>query len=148
MTVCECFSDDQLRSFQRAFSHYDKDKDGVLAVEDLPKALKVIGIIPTQEELNGMLVDLGDSPLDVLEFISLIYFFLRGADSREELIRAFAVFDEDHDGKIPADTVSQILSNLKHPVPDEQINEVLEQLNNDENGLIDYAEMICLLRPE
>ncbi|OHT02450.1 EF hand family protein [Tritrichomonas foetus] len=148
MTVCECFSDDQLRSFQRAFSHYDKEKTGVLNLDDLQKALKIIGIVPTQEELNGMKIDLGNAPLDILEFISLIYYFLRGSDTQEELIRAFAVFDEDNDGKIPAETAEQILSNLKHPVPKDHIEEVLAQIGADENGLIDYAEMIRVLKPE
>lgn len=148
MTVCECFTDDQLRSFRRAFKHFEQNKSGIINFEDLPKALKLVGISPTQEELKGMKTDLGDSQLDLLEFISLIYYFLRGADTREELIRAFSVFDKDHDGKIPIDEAKQILANLKHPVPNEQIEEVMIQLNNGNDNLIDYAQMIKLLRPE
>ncbi|KAK8885570.1 Calmodulin-like protein 4 [Tritrichomonas musculus] len=148
MTVCECFSDDKLRSFRRAFKHYEQKKSGILNFEDLPKALLLVGISPTSEELNGMKADLGDAELDLLEFISLIYYFLRGADTTEELIRAFSVFDRDHDGKIKADEARKILANLKHPVPKEQIEEVLAQLRNDDDDLIDYAEMIKSLRPE
>lgn len=147
MTVCEIFNDDQLRSFRRAFKHFEQNKSGIMNFDDLPKALKLIGISPTQAELKGMKSDLGDSQLDLLEFISLIYYFLRGADTREELIRAFSVFDKDNDGKIPVDEAKQILANLKHPVPSEQIDEVMIQLSNNEN-LIDYAEMIRILRPE
>ena len=148
MTVCECFSDDQLRSFRRAFKNYEQKKTGILNFDDLPKALKLVGIFPTPEELKGMKADLGDSQLDLLEFISLIYYFLRGADTTEELIRAFSVFDKDHDGKIPIDDARSILENLKHPVPKEQIEEVMVQLSNDDDKLIDYAKMIQKLRPE
>lgn len=148
MTVCECFSDDQLRSFRRAFNHFDRKKNDNMDFDDLPKALKLVGIIPTPDELQSMKQDVGDSPLDLLEFISLIYYFLRGADTKEELIRAFSVFDEDHDGKIPVNEATQILSNLKHPVPQEQINEIMQTLDKNDDHLIDYARMIEILRPE
>lgn len=148
MTVCECFSDDQLRSFRRAFNHFDRKKNDNMDFDDLPKALKLVGIIPTRDELQSMKQDVGDSPLDLLEFISLIYYFLRGADTKEELIRAFSVFDEDHDGKIPVNEATQILSNLKHPVPQEQINEIMQTLDKNDDHLIDYARMIEILRPE
>ena len=76
----------------------------------------------------------------------MIYYFLRGADTREELIKAFAVFDKDKDGLIDVQTAKDILTNLKHPVPEEQVDELMKKL--DQNGKIDYAQMICELRPQ
>lgn len=144
--VCECLSDEQLRSFKRAFDHYDKDKDGSIDANDFKSALKMVGIIPTSDELEAMLQDINNEKITLVDFVAVIYYFLRGADTREELIKAFAVFDKDKDGLIDVQTAKDILTNLKHPVPEEQVDELMKKL--DQNGKIDYAQMICELRPQ
>lgn len=140
-------TDDQLRSFQKAFQRYDKDKDDLIDTEEVKKALRALGIVPTDEEFEAMQYDLHEK-VDVSSFIAVVYYFLRGADSQEELIRAFAVFDNDHDGKIPVDTAIQILTNLKHPVPRDMVDQIMAELNTNGDDLIDYSEMIRKLRPK
>jgi Ca2+-binding EF-hand superfamily protein len=146
--VCDCLTDDQLKSFKRAFDHRDKDQDGHVNRDEFKAALKLVGIIPTDDEFRAMLEDIGKESIDLLDFVSVIYYFLRGADSREELIRAFAVFDKAGDGKIPVETAVQILTNLKHPVPREQVDELMQKLDHGNSGKVDYAAMIRELRPE
>jgi Ca2+-binding EF-hand superfamily protein len=144
--VCECFTDDQLKQFRRVFDHYDADKDQHIAKpEEFRRALKSLGICPTAEELRAMCSASPAPTMDLPEFISIIYYFLRGGDSPKELTRAFAVFDRDNQGTIPRETAKQILANLKHPLPEDQIDELLEKL--DERGLINYARMIAELKP-
>ena len=106
----------------------------------------MVGIVPTQEELRAMLTEINNEDVSISDFILVSYYFLRGADTRDELIRAFAVFDEDNDGKIDVETIRNILANLRHPVPKEQIDEIVAKLEKD--GAIDYAEMIRELRPQ
>lgn len=137
---------DQLRSFKRAFDHCDKNHDGQLTQEELVSALKIVGIVPTQEDLRSMLHEVKSEEASIEDFILVAYYFLRGADTREELIKAFAVFDEDGDGKIDVETIRNILANLRHPVPKDQIDEIVAKLEKD--GAIDYAEMIRELRPQ
>lgn len=144
--MCECLSDEQLRSFKRAFEHYDKDKDGSIDENEFKSALKMVGIIPTSDELQAMLMDINSKTITLVDFVAVIYYFLRGADTREELIKAFAVFDKDKDGLIEVQTAKDILTNLKHPVPAEQVDELMKKL--DQDGKVDYAQMICELRPQ
>lgn len=144
--VSKCISDEQLRSFRRAFEHYDKDGDGIVDEKGFRHALTMVGICPTEEELNSMKEDIGSEEIHLVDFIAVIYYFLRGADTQEELIKAFAVFDKNKDGEIDADTARNILLNLKHPVPEEHVNEIMKKLNV--NGKVNYANMIKELRPQ
>ena len=142
-----CLSDKQLKSFKKAHAHYAKSSTRALEPEDLPKALKMVGIRPTDDEVKEMLDEIGDAPIDLIEFTICIYYFLRAADSQEELINAFKIFDVDKTGKLPASRIREILSSLKHPVSQPLIDELINQLNKDGSNMIDYAEMIRLMRP-
>jgi calcium-binding protein CML len=147
-SVCDCLTDDQLREFIRVFQYYDRDKDGFLARPEFLSALKLIGIVPTAEELEAMHADIGRDAASLADFISVIYYFLRGTETAAELIRAFAIFDRDGDGRLPVGRASEILRGLKHPVDAERIAELMRALDPDGTGLIDYREMIRRLRPE
>lgn len=149
MSDLNFITDNQLRTFQAAFDHYDKSKQGMISINDISKALKLIGIIITYDDLQNMLssslIDEETQLFDFPEFVSIIYYYLRGADTQEELIRAFSSFDTDHDGKIPIGLMSDILTNLKHPIPKERADELLERYKD--NDLIDYKQFIKKVRP-
>ncbi|EAY00901.1 EF hand family protein [Trichomonas vaginalis G3] len=146
--VCACLTNNQLKSFKKAFNHYSRQNNGILKPEDLPKALKMVGIRPTDEEIQEMIEEIGtDNPIDIVEFTICIYYFLRAADTQEELINAFKIFDKKKQGKLPTATIQQILTSLKHPVSQPLIQELISQLDKDGSHMIDYAEMIRLMRP-
>ena len=141
-----CISDDQLRSFKKTFNHFAKK--GEMKPEDLPNAFKMLGIKPTDDEIREMLEEIGnETPIDLIEFTICVYYFLRGADSQEELINAFKIFDKKNEGKLPAATITKILTSLKHPVSQQLIDDTLKQLDTDGKHMIDYAEMIRMMRP-
>ena len=145
---CSCLTDQQLKSFKKAFMHFAKNQEHLLTPEDLPKAFKMCGLRPTDDEIKEMLEEIGEeNPIDIVEFIICIYYFLRSADTQEELIDAFKIFDTKKTGKLPEGTIRQILSSLKHPVSPQLIDELINQLNKDGSNMIDYADMIRLMRP-
>ena len=145
---CACLSDKQLRSFKKAYAHYSKNSERLLKPEDFGKALKMVGIRPTNEEIKEMLDEIGaNNPINLIEFTICIYYFLRAADTQEELINAFKIFDTKKTGKLPVKTIHQILASLKHPVPQPHIDELTTQLDKDGSHMIDYAAMIRLMRP-
>jgi Ca2+-binding EF-hand superfamily protein len=145
--ACPTLTDQQLTTFKSTFIHYAGSDGKTIPRSTFSNALRSIGIVPTREELNSMLQDIRGDSLDFIDFVILIYYFLRGADTTEEVIRAFAVFDEDKDGLISIETAKQVLINLKHPVPEDKVDQILRTLHRDDE-LIDYAKMIAELRPK
>jgi Ca2+-binding EF-hand superfamily protein len=113
--ACRCLTDEQLRSFIRVFQ--DCQTGGCLAGKaGLAKALRQVAIVPTETEIDMMLLDVADRDrIDQIDFIIVIYYFMRGAYTSDELNRVFEVFDEDRDGKIPIETTRNVLrgSNIR-----------------------------------
>jgi Ca2+-binding EF-hand superfamily protein len=143
--ACGSLSDEQLKLFAGEFERLQHGKP-VNGREELATLMRQVGLRPTEEELGEMIEDVPNpQKIDLPDFIILVYYFLRGTDSADDLIRAFSVFDADDSGKIPSDTARAVLTNLKHPVPDEQIDALLREL--DEGGYIEIAKMIHKLKP-
>ena len=149
MTCLECLSDQQIKNYNKAFISYADKNTGTIKPGDFEKVLRKIGIRPTKEEISDMLNEIGeDNPIDFVEILISIYYYLRAADTQEELIKAFKIFDTKGNGKISIKTINHILSNLKHPVSQEVIDQVVNDLDKDGSHMIDYAEMIKLLHPK
>lgn len=148
MSGTDVISDEQLKCFQQTFAHSDKDKDGKINQDEFKKALKNIGIIPTPEELQGMLKDFNGEYIDIYRFSFILYHYIRGADSQEELIRAFSVFDPNGQGFITTDNVRNILSNLRHPLPSDKIEKIIQRADPQGTGKITPADLVKQIRPQ
>lgn len=57
---------------------------------------------------------------------------------------AFRIFDSEGKGAIQLEMVKEILTLLGHEVNDEELEEVMEEFDEDENGTIEFAEFIKL----
>jgi Ca2+-binding EF-hand superfamily protein len=134
--------DSQLRALKRAFEHYDTDQDGLITKDDgLPRALKAVGIVPTSEEFQGMCDSAPHQTIDLVAFVSIVYHFLRWTDTEEELERAFRGCARDpKKDSLPVDTAKQILLNLKHPLPEAQVDDLVKKLGR--SGVIKIADMV------
>jgi Ca2+-binding EF-hand superfamily protein len=151
----DCFTDQQLAAFKRVFERCDTDNDEFLSPDQFLEALRALGMVPNQEDFHAMLQDLnqGAEPdqddqlsIDLAGFIKVLYYYTRGADTTEDLISAFAVFDPGKTGKITIDNAKSILGGLRNRLPEDRINELMQRLKKGDSNEIDYAEMIRLLR--
>lgn len=57
---------------------------------------------------------------------------------------AFRIFDSDGTGAIQLEMVKEILTLLGHDVNDDELDEVMEEFDEDENGTIEFSEFIKL----
>lgn len=57
---------------------------------------------------------------------------------------AFRIFDSEGSGAIQLEMVKEILTLLGHEVDDNELDEVMEEFDEDENGTIEFAEFIKL----
>jgi hypothetical protein len=57
---------------------------------------------------------------------------------------AFRIFDSEGKGNIQLEMVKEILTLLGHEVNDAELEEVMEEFDEDENGTIEFAEFIKL----
>merc|ERR1719409_2110547 len=98
-------SDEQIAEFKEAFLLFDKDGDGTITTKELGTVMRSLGQTPTEAELHDMINEVdndGSGTIDFAEFLSLMSKKMKDADSEEELIEAFKVFDRDGNGFISA----------------------------------------------
>ena len=131
-------------NYKNAFDAFDEDRDDMITKEVLGKLLRALGYNPYPEEVEDMIEDVGgDGKIDFDSFMYLVSKHAREADPEKELVDAFRVFDKKGTGKLPRETISKILKNLKQPFTDDQIEELFNKAGRDQQ--IDYAEFVTIM---
>ncbi|GMH20187.1 hypothetical protein Nepgr_022028 [Nepenthes gracilis] len=96
-----------------AFKLIDRDGDGRITKPELEALFCSIGASPpSDEEIEAMLREIdrdGDGCISLEEFCAVSPAFVPASDSAE-LREAFDVFDADHDGKITAEELLNVLT--------------------------------------
>jgi Ca2+-binding EF-hand superfamily protein len=143
----EYFSPDEKENFQHAFNAFDDDRDGKIPPKQLGKLLRAVGFNPFPEEIEDMKWDAcpHGGTLDFEAFYYLLSQYARAVDPEAELVASFRLFDKRGTGRLPEETIANILRSIKHPFDENQIAEIISQATIDENGMIDYREFVQLM---
>ena len=63
----------------------------------------------------------------------------------EEYKMAFSLFDENGDGSISSIEIEQVMQKMGYKPTKEEVNDMLNELDVDQNGTIDFNEFITLM---
>lgn len=104
--------------------------------------MRALGFEPKKEEIKKMISDIdkdGSGTIDFNEFLELmtakmvfknISFYLcpqSERDSREEILKAFRLFDDDETGKISFKNLKRVAKELGENLTDEEIQEMIDE---------------------
>ena len=129
---------------EQLFNYLDIKRKGTINKEDIPEALRFLGIIKTKSEIDFLVQGL-DSELTYDEFSSLVDEQLKSSLTKEQLIDSFDVFDPKKVGKCSANELFHSLRVVGEKLTDEEINYIKEKIIIDQNGNIDYKTLVELL---
>lgn len=143
-------TDRQIADLRQAFNLFDKDGDGHITAKELGVVMKSLGQSPTKEELRDMIqeVDLdGNKVIDFDEFCLMMAKMSYGADEDDEesYREAFNVFDKDGNGQIDRAELRSVLTNLGENLTEEQINEMIEEVDINGDGLVNFEEFKAMM---
>lgn len=137
--------EDQITALRQAFSKMDTNGDGQLTYDELKTGLKEIPEINIEEDdfMNAMAVmDANQNNLiDYTEFIAAClqsYNYLK----ENHLRSAFTYFDKDGSGTISQDELKICLQGEDFTLTEDQISKLLEGVDQNNDGQIDYTEFI------
>lgn len=141
------FSLEEKENFQHAFNAFDDDRDGKIPPRQLEKLLRAVGFNPFPEEVEDMIADAcpHGGTLDFEGFYYLLSQYARAVDPEADLVASFRLFDKRGTGRLPQETIANILRSIKHPFTEEQIDEILNQATLDKDSQIDYREFVQLM---
>lgn len=95
-------SDEQRRDIKEAFDLFDTENTGKIDTKELKVAIRALGFEPKKEEIKKMIaeIDKGDGKVSFEDFLELMTVKMAEKDTKEEIMKAFKLFDDDETGMI------------------------------------------------
>lgn len=148
-------SKDQLKVLKDAFDAFDTEKTGHIPLEVVGTILELLGHALTEEELQDVCEDYDVDESDMLEFdefVQLASNYVEPEEDydalRKELREVFMMYDKDGKGFIPLDSFKQILRELDGAVPEEELDDIIDEIDADGSGTVDFEEFMEVMTGE
>ena len=144
----EEISEEQRADYLDAFNMFDNNQDGTITREKLRNLLLKLNQTVTEDDLKDMIsvVDTtGDGKINFEEFVAMMEKRKNEADTEQEIINAFRVFDKDGNGLISKAELTNIMSILGDTLSSEEIEEMIIEADVDGDGFINYEEFVRMM---
>eukprot|EP00955_Chlamydomonas_euryale_P060389 357708-Chlamydomonas_euryale.AAC.6 len=111
--------------------------------QELKVAMRALGFEPKKEEIKKMIADIdkdGSGTIDFEEFLQMMTAKMGERDSREEIMKAFKLFDDDNTGFITLKNLKRVAKELGENLTDEELQEMIDEADRNGDGHIDEDE--------
>ncbi|XP_065738060.1 calcium-binding protein 4 [Phocoena phocoena] len=144
---------EELDELQAAFEEFDTDRDGYIGYRDLGECMRTLGYMPTEMELievsQHVKMRMGGR-VDFEEFVEMMGPKLREETAHmlgvRELRIAFREFDRDRDGRITVAELRQAApALLGEPLVGPELDEMLQEVDLNGDGTVDFDEFVMML---
>jgi EF hand len=100
---------------------------------------RALGFEPKKDEIKKMINDIdkdGSGTIDFDEFLQMMTAKMGERDSREEIMKAFRLFDDDETGKISFKNLKRVAKELGENMTDEELMEMIEEVRCLVGGIV------------
>merc|ERR1719199_2221819 len=142
-------TEEQKQEIKEAFDLFDTDGSHTIDAKELKVAMRALGFEPKKEEIKRMMseADRNDSGvIEFPEFLDLMTQKMADRDPREEMLKAFRLFDDDETGKISFKNLKRVAKELGENMTDDEIQEMIEEADRDNDGEIGEEEFIRIMK--
>ncbi|XP_027078523.1 caltractin [Coffea arabica] len=137
------------QEIREAFELFDTDNSGTIDAKELNVAMRALGFELTEEEINRMIAEVdkdGSGAIDFDEFVHMMTAKIGERDSKEELMKAFHIIDQDKNGKISIADIQRISRELGENFTERDIQEMVEEADRDHDGEVSAEEFMRMMR--
>ncbi|KAI4491629.1 hypothetical protein M0804_003021 [Polistes exclamans] len=142
-------TEDEKADIKEAFDLFDPDGTGKIATKELKVAMRALGFELKKEELKKLVADYDPDCLGKLsfeEFLRIMSVKMLEKDPKEEVLRAFRLFDDDETGKISFKNLKRVARELGENLTDEELQEMIDEADKDGDGEISQDEFMRIMR--
>merc|ERR1719465_55969 len=141
-------TEEQRQEIKEAFDLFDTDGSGTIDAKELKVAMRALGFEPKKEEIRKMIADAdrdGSGVIDFPEFLDMMTQKMAERAPREEMLKAFRLFDDDETGKISFKNLKRVAKELGENMTDDQIQEMIDEADRDGDGEIGEEEFMRIM---
>ncbi|KAJ8954629.1 hypothetical protein NQ317_012095, partial [Molorchus minor] len=139
---------------RKAFEAFDSQKSGSIPTDMVSDILRLMGQ-PFDKKILEELIEEVDADksgrLEFEEFVTLAAKFIVEEDDeamQKELKEAFRLYDKEGNGYIPTTCLREILRELDDQLTDKELDMMIEEIDTDGSGTVDFdGRKIELSRP-
>jgi len=142
-------TEEQKQEIKEAFDLFDTDGSENIDAKELKVAMRALGFEPKKEEIKKMISDIdkdGTGTIDFNEFLEMMTAKMSERDSKEEILKAFRLFDDDETGKISLKNLRRVAKEIGENMTDEELQEMIEEADRDGDGEIDQDEFLRIMK--
>ncbi|KAJ3126480.1 hypothetical protein HK098_007462 [Nowakowskiella sp. JEL0407] len=140
---------EQKHEIREAFDLFDTTGSGTIDVKELKVAMRALGFEPKKDEIRKMIADVdkdGTGMIDFNDFLELMTSKMGERDSREEILKAFKLFDDDETGKISFKNLKRVAKELGENLTDEELQEMIDEADRDGDGEVSQEEFLRVMK--
>merc|ERR1712137_1428256 len=93
-----------------------------------------LGMGPKKEEIAKMITDVdddGSGTIEYPEFLSMMTQKILNREPKDEILKAFKLFDDDETGKISFKNLKRVAKELGERMTDEELQEMIDEADRD-----------------
>jgi centrin-1 len=145
----QTLTEEQKQEIREAFDLFDTDGSGAIDAKELKVAMRALGFDPKKDEVKKMIADVdtdGFGTIGFDDFMALMTAKMAERDPREEILKAFRLFDDDETGKITFKNLKRVAKELGEQISDAELQEMIDEADRDGDGEVDEEEFFRIMK--
>jgi centrin-1 len=142
--------EEAMEEIKEAFNLFDTEGKGTIDVRELKAAFRALGFQVKKAEIRQTFIDmdkdLSSATVTFDEFVEMVTPRMQNRDSREEIMKVFALFDDDNTGAISFKNLKRVATELGENLTDEELQEMIDEADRDGDGVINEEEFYRVMR--
>ncbi|KAL6576138.1 hypothetical protein OROHE_000609 [Orobanche hederae] len=137
------------QEIREAFELFDTDGSGTIDAKELNVAMRALGFEMSEEEITRMIAEVdkdGSGAIDFDEFCHMMTAKFGERDTKDELMKAFQIIDQDQNGKISVADIQRIAKQVGENFTEKEIQDMVDEADRDRDGEVNPDDFLRMMR--
>lgn len=111
--------------------------------------MRALGFEPKKEDIKKMVaeIEVDDAgKMSFEQFLKLMSTKMAEKDSKEEIMKAFRLFDEEEEGIITFAKLKRVATELGENITDDELQEMIDEADRDNDGKVTQEDFLRIMK--
>ena len=142
-------TEEQKQEIREAFDQFDSDGSGSIDAKELKVAMRALGFELPRDDIKKMIEKVAGgnvTHIDFNQFMEMMGQKILERDPLQEILKAFELFDKDHNGKISLKDLKAATVELGENLTDDELREMIREADRDADGEVGREEFVDVMK--